>query len=925
MAIRAARPARVMPALLLATTSIVVLACMPAYAKVGVTTGTDGEPLGKPPNENERVLRIGIDVQANELITTGAKDRAHLVFLDGSALTVGPNARLTIDKFVYDPNSGNGELAVNASVGVLRFVGGKISKKGNVTVTTPSSTIGIRGAVAYFTVTQVKTTADFVYGKSMAVTAAGMTQTAYRPSQIITNLGSAPGAPTLLKPGSLNAALGQLEGSSSTSGGSTSPDQKAQSSGFSNTNSGQNPNINTNVQQNLPPNPNNNTLNNAINNAGVANQPVDSTPVNPPTQQTSTSNTSPPNPPTPPTPPTPPKPTIIVTQGRFLQELPYKPETFNPKTLTADINPDNNRPLLPTGSVLNQTATLTISNGNTLQVPWLPGQVFQFTGSTPFGPANGVGFVDQAGQFFAYNFTQLSNQRQFGLFGGTPTATANFPKSTAGQAPTIGAQQLVNLVNAGNIPFAPNSVGGDAQLKAAANASPLYTVYGSQPASSKGLQVTVSIAGSGASQKSYMGVFIANYGVNSADNSLYSTGTYAGSYRLGGGQQIGRVASTAATAATGQGQGTAIYGDTGQYMVYVPDRIVPPSMPSSGGNALRASSGGSPTEVQRVTGAALNQPYVGPSNSYYPVTMAAPASPEQINPNIGQNRTAQTGYGYVAGLVDVQTGGTISTRMPTTLLAQPTDVRISTDPTTSQVLGQLVLRGYDGSLFAPAELTVQLGGGSNKKGPTSAFIDNNTYAMTSHGPSTLRIGEQTFDVKSHAVLASANSAPVQLPGMGSCTCEYLTWGWWSTSSKVKDGPLAGTEARVNLGTYVAGTLTTAIQMPQTGTATYNGLMVGNVNNAGNSYVAGGNFTMNYNYGARFGVTQMTFDNSSYRGTVSGTGTAGTNHVGGFVGANGVGVMKGSFYGPGAANVGGTFGINGTNPAYQASGIYAGQK
>ena len=109
-----------------------------AEAKVGVTSATDGDPLGKPPQEAERVLRIGIDVQANELITTNANDRAHLVFLDGSSLTVGPSAQLTIDKFVFDPNTKTGELAINASKGVLRLVGGKISKNNAITITTPS-------------------------------------------------------------------------------------------------------------------------------------------------------------------------------------------------------------------------------------------------------------------------------------------------------------------------------------------------------------------------------------------------------------------------------------------------------------------------------------------------------------------------------------------------------------------------------------------------------------------------------------------------------------------------------------------------------------------------------------------------------------------------------------------------------------------
>src|SRR5215510_10476139 len=145
-----AKPAtgfRLLRLALLAGTALAVVSPAAADSKVGVTSATDGSPLGKPPAEAERVLRIGIDVQANELITTKANDRAHLVFLDGTSLTVGPNAVLTIDKFVYDPASSTGELAVNATRGVFRLVGGKISKSQPITVTTPSSTIGIRGGI----------------------------------------------------------------------------------------------------------------------------------------------------------------------------------------------------------------------------------------------------------------------------------------------------------------------------------------------------------------------------------------------------------------------------------------------------------------------------------------------------------------------------------------------------------------------------------------------------------------------------------------------------------------------------------------------------------------------------------------------------------------------------------------------------------
>src|SRR5438128_182477 len=113
----------ILRAALLGTSALVFAASAAAQSRIGVTSATDGDPLGKPPSEAERILRIGIDVQANEVITTKANDRAHLVFLDGTSLTVGPNAQLTIDKFTYDPATKTGNLAVTASKGVLRVVG----------------------------------------------------------------------------------------------------------------------------------------------------------------------------------------------------------------------------------------------------------------------------------------------------------------------------------------------------------------------------------------------------------------------------------------------------------------------------------------------------------------------------------------------------------------------------------------------------------------------------------------------------------------------------------------------------------------------------------------------------------------------------------------------------------------------------------
>lgn len=173
-----------------------------ALAQVGVTSATTGDPLGQPPTLQERVLRVGIDVVANERVTTKADDRAHLVFLDGTSLTVGPNSALSIDKFVYDPSAKKGEIGLKTAKGVFRLVGGHISKTNEITVTTPSATIGIRGGIATVVVAENgHTTATFLYGTSMTVTGQGTTQMATRTgSQILTEAGRAPAAPTIIPP-----------------------------------------------------------------------------------------------------------------------------------------------------------------------------------------------------------------------------------------------------------------------------------------------------------------------------------------------------------------------------------------------------------------------------------------------------------------------------------------------------------------------------------------------------------------------------------------------------------------------------------------------------------------------------------------------------------------------------------------------------
>ena len=203
---------------------------LPAAAQtVGVASATSGEPRGTPPAQNERVLRVGIDVFANERVRPGPVDRAHLVFRDGSALSVGANAEITIDRFVYDPNSHNGDLAFTATRGAFRFVGGAISKKNEVKVTTPSANIGVRGGIVTFEIgSNGSLTATFLFGDSMTVSNPGGISKAIRTgSQIFVPYNGAPFAPIVLPPGSLQAYLALLEKAQGT-GNIVGPGDQAQ-------------------------------------------------------------------------------------------------------------------------------------------------------------------------------------------------------------------------------------------------------------------------------------------------------------------------------------------------------------------------------------------------------------------------------------------------------------------------------------------------------------------------------------------------------------------------------------------------------------------------------------------------------------------------------------------------------------------------
>jgi hypothetical protein len=85
----------------------------------------------------------------NDEVRTGAASQLQILLLDRTTFTVGANARVAVDRFVYDPAANSRSTGVSVARGAFRFMSGRTLGRpsGPATVRTPVATIGVRGTI----------------------------------------------------------------------------------------------------------------------------------------------------------------------------------------------------------------------------------------------------------------------------------------------------------------------------------------------------------------------------------------------------------------------------------------------------------------------------------------------------------------------------------------------------------------------------------------------------------------------------------------------------------------------------------------------------------------------------------------------------------------------------------------------------------
>jgi hypothetical protein len=151
---------------------------LPVTASAEVQIGMVFQPeykgaIGQLPAGGEHELVFSEPIYSEEVVLTDARASTALEFLDKTQLRVGTNSTVKLDKFVYDPSTGDGAALLNFGVGAFRYVSGSLGKSKKMQLATPTAVLSIRGTELVIAVAADGTTQVAVLDGEIEVTPCG--------------------------------------------------------------------------------------------------------------------------------------------------------------------------------------------------------------------------------------------------------------------------------------------------------------------------------------------------------------------------------------------------------------------------------------------------------------------------------------------------------------------------------------------------------------------------------------------------------------------------------------------------------------------------------------------------------------------------------------------------------------------------------
>lgn len=936
----------------LATMSAVALlagfshaATVQAATDVGVAAAVNPAARGAAPGVGGRTLSIGKRIFFNERITTNAGGLVNVLFIDGSSITVGPNSNVVIDKFVYNPRKDTGEMAATLTKGVMRYIGGKLSKQaGRVNFKTPMGTVGVRGTNQIFSVPDLSV--SNVSGSMTVQDPNGQTRTITTESTLSTVGGTTqvtPGIPTRITTtvstnltgtagsggGGAGASTSQVSTTSQSTGvtGSGSASTTPPNSTAANTvttGGGNSSNLQNTVQNSAASNNAATSEGNRAANGGLEVTTTTGEPVVVGLDGTVTSATT--------GEPLPPFDQVrVLSPSSSYSAFSSGGGGFVELTDPGSTGVVGNDPDGSAGDIADEVIGVTISGGrvsgtssegDTFNVP-LPttdGLTVITDGFSSSGPLTGTVFRNGGSFFFYYLFeneaTLGKNDPALALAGTGPILLTG-EGNVRTYALNMDQRQLIN------IPFAStNFAPSDTSF---VKISDLYVIEqdsgaigGSGSGASQFLQVSAGIRGQGPGTQQSFTTMVAGP-VNQVDGNPRLIGGRRGSARL----------TTTVTTTNLSGGFGSIAGPAGNHFF--------------GTNGENLVVGGG----IEVGDPFFDRPTNPPAGSAASNTFSTYHVASLTNPNTPQSttQTTRTLQGYAGGILEASNriAGSLSDVVFATTGVG--DFTINFDATSNQVNASALIRDVNSEDAERDRFFITFGGGRRsgfvnddiygaRQGSTGATTVTTDSAMTF---ATDTIGGTAPNRQSREYLIPSTLVGFDnvLPaGVAFCSaCEFIEWGFWGERFSWRNGSGFGRNDFFHFGTWAAGAVDPVGSLPTSLVATFNGHAIGPVSEViatvDHRYVAVGNFSLTYNFGPRTGTYAISnFAGRSVSGTVSQVATpASVNQFSGALAGSGLtGTAIGSFVGGplgAASGVVSNFHLSG--PDFRATGIGIGRR
>jgi hypothetical protein len=127
----------------------------PATDAATDTQAANDEPIGNVAkltgtatvtrNNEATPLKAKDDIYLNDVLQTSANSSLGVTFNDATTFNLTANAKITIDTYVYQDGGKENAALFDVAKGTVAFVAAAVAKTGDMKISTPTATLGIRG------------------------------------------------------------------------------------------------------------------------------------------------------------------------------------------------------------------------------------------------------------------------------------------------------------------------------------------------------------------------------------------------------------------------------------------------------------------------------------------------------------------------------------------------------------------------------------------------------------------------------------------------------------------------------------------------------------------------------------------------------------------------------------------------------------